>query len=167
MWFFTLLLGGAIAFNPRVIPTGPRLRTNSIISSAKPQIDSHKVPTTKKPSLGLTTVAALSSVVLLHPDLAIAYDNAWAGPTRAICDPLLLVGQTVMLFRVIISWYPEINLNKLPYNIITWPTEPFLRPTRKVIPPAFGVDISPIVWIAILSFFREIFFGQQGVFNML
>lgn len=31
----------------------------------------------------------------------------------------------------------------------------------QVVPPAFGVDISPIVWVAFLSFLKEILTSQQ------
>jgi YggT family protein len=47
------------------------------------------------------------------------------------------------------------------------PTEPILKVVRGITPPLFGVDISPIVVYAVLSFIREIFLGQQGVFTML
>jgi YggT family protein len=47
------------------------------------------------------------------------------------------------------------------------PTEPFLKFVRGITPPLFGVDISPIVVYAVLSFIREICLGQQGVLTML
>jgi len=37
---------------------------------------------------------------------------------------------------------------------------------RGSIPPAFGVDITPIVWLGIFSFFNEILLGQQGLLTM-
>ena len=75
----------------------------------------------------------------------------------------------ILLFvlRIILTWYPQADLNKLPFNIVAWPTEPFLRPTRKLIPPLGGVDISPIIWVGIMSFLREVLLGQQGLVTML
>jgi YggT family protein len=61
----------------------------------------------------------------------------------------------------------QVNLNKLPVNLVAWPTEPFLKVTRKVLPPAFGVDISPIAWVAFLSFLREILVSQQGLLTLI
>jgi len=51
----------------------------------------------------------------------------------------------LFLFRIILTWYPQIELDKLPWAIVAWPTEPFLIPVRKVVPPIGGVDISPII----------------------
>lgn len=73
---------------------------------------------------------------------------------------------TPQLCRVVISWYPKANLNEPPYNIVAWPTEPLLRLIRGSVPPAFGVDITPIVWLAIFTFFNEILLGQQGLLTM-
>ncbi|MGD1866949.1 MAG: YggT family protein [Phormidesmis sp.] len=73
----------------------------------------------------------------------------------------------LFLFRIILTWYPQIELNTLPWSIIAWPTEPFLIPVRKLVPPIGGVDISPIIWVGIVSFLREILVGQQGLVRMI
>lgn len=73
----------------------------------------------------------------------------------------------LFLFRIILTWYPQIELDKLPWSIVAWPTEPFLIPVRKVVPPIGGVDISPIIWVGIVSFLREILVGQQGLMRMM
>ena len=48
---------------------------------------------------------------------------------------------------IVLSWYPSANIKKLPFNLVVWPTEPFLRLVRGSVPPAFGVDITPVVWL--------------------
>ena len=73
----------------------------------------------------------------------------------------------LFLFRIILTWYPQIELNTLPWSIIAWPTEPFLIPVRKLVPPIGGVDISPIIWVGIVSCLREILVGQQGLARMI
>jgi len=73
----------------------------------------------------------------------------------------------LFLFRIILTWYPQIELDKMPWSIVAWPTEPFLIPVRKVVPPIGGVDISPIIWVGIVSFLREILVGQQGLLRMM
>jgi YggT family protein len=73
----------------------------------------------------------------------------------------------LFIFRIILTWYPQVNLNRLPFNLIAWPTEPFLVLLRKLVPPIGGVDITPIIWVGIFSLVREILLGQQGLLTML
>jgi YggT family protein len=55
----------------------------------------------------------------------------------------------------------------MPFKFIALPTEPFLIPTRKLITPIGGVDITPIVWVGVFSLLREILLGQQGLLTMM
>jgi YggT family protein len=73
----------------------------------------------------------------------------------------------LFIVRIVLSWYPKTNLNSFPFNVAAWPTEPFLIPTRAVLPPAFGVDVSPIAWVMVLSFVREVLVGPQGLLTLL
>ena len=70
------------------------------------------------------------------------------------------------LCRIVLSWYPSASVNEFPFSIVVWPTEPLLRLIRGSIPPAFGVDITPVVWLGLFSFMNEIFLGQQGLLTM-
>ncbi len=81
----------------------------------------------------------------------------------------LVLGTLTLLFifRIVLTWYPQVDLNRFPLNLVAWPTEPFLVPTRKLIPPLGGVDITPIVWVGICSLLREILLGQQGLLTMM
>ena len=72
----------------------------------------------------------------------------------------------LFIFRIILTWYPQIELSRFPLNLVALPTEPFLVPTRKVVPPIGGVDISPIIWVGIVTLVREILLGQQGILTM-
>lgn len=80
----------------------------------------------------------------------------------------LLLGLMIFLFifRIILTWYPQLDLNRFPFNLVAWPTEPFLVPMRKIVPPIGGVDITPIIWVGIFSLLREILLGQQGLLMM-
>lgn len=84
-----------------------------------------------------------------------------------IVGPLLSIYTLLFLFRIILTWYPEIDLKKFPFVIAAVPTEPFLVPVRKLVPPIGGVDISPVIWVGIVSFLREILVGQQGLLRMM
>ena len=87
--------------------------------------------------------------------------------TTWILGPVLGLMTFLFIFRIILTWYPQVNLNRLPFNLIAWPTEPFLVPLRKLVPPIGGVDITPILWVGIFSLVREILLGQQGLLTML
>jgi uncharacterized protein YggT (Ycf19 family) len=51
-------------------------------------------------------------------------------------------------------------------TLIVIPTQPFLQAVKDIVPPAFGVDITPVFWLAIFTFIHEIFLGQQGLLTM-
>ena len=72
----------------------------------------------------------------------------------------------VFLLRLIMTWYPKINGEKGFWIIVTLPTNQILNITKKIIPPIGGVDVSPVVWIGIISFIREILVGQQGLIKL-
>lgn len=84
-----------------------------------------------------------------------------------ILSPLLGLMIFLFIFRIVLTWYPQLNLNHFPFNVVAWPTEPFLVPMRKVVPPLGGVDITPIIWVGIFSLLREILVGQQGLLMMM
>jgi YggT family protein len=79
---------------------------------------------------------------------------------------LLALMTFLFIFRIVLTWYPQVELNNLPWKLIALPTEPLLIPVRRVVPPIGGVDISPIIWVGICSLFREILVGQQGLITM-
>ncbi len=52
---------------------------------------------------------------------------------------ILLALMTVLfIFRIILTWYPQVELTKMPWRLIAWPTEPLLVPLRRLIPPIGG-----------------------------
>ncbi|MBE9145265.1 YggT family protein [Planktothrix mougeotii] len=73
----------------------------------------------------------------------------------------------LFIFRIVLTWYPQVNQQRFPFNLIVWPTEPFLVVTRKIVPPLGGVDITPIIWVGIFSLLREMLLGQQGLLRMM
>lgn len=93
--------------------------------------------------------------------------GSWVGPTRAVLGPLLTLGTLAFLFRTVLSWFPKYDLNQMPWTLVATPTEPILKVTRLLIPPVAGVDITPIVWVSILSFISEILTGPQGLLNII
>ena len=72
----------------------------------------------------------------------------------------------VFLVRLILTWYPKIDLSKGFWLLISIPSSNILNLTRKLIPPIGGVDVGPVIWIGIISFLREILVGQQGLIKL-
>ena len=72
----------------------------------------------------------------------------------------------IFLIRLILTWYPKIDLNKGFWVLIAIPTSSILKFTRRLIPPIGGVDVGPVIWIGIISFLREILVGQQGLIKL-
>jgi YggT family protein len=83
-----------------------------------------------------------------------------------ILGPFLAVMTFLFIFRIVLTWYPQVEQTKLPFSLAIWPTEPLLSPMRKLIQPIGGVDITPIIWVGIFSLIREILLGQQGLIRM-
>ena len=73
---------------------------------------------------------------------------------------------TVFLIRLILTWYPNIDLSKGLWLLISIPTNSILNFTKKFIPPIGGVDVGPVIWIGIISFLREILVGQNGLIKL-
>ena len=72
----------------------------------------------------------------------------------------------IFLIRLILTWYPKVDLNKGLWLLISIPSSSILNLTRKLIPPIGGVDVGPVIWIGIISFIREILVGQQGLIKL-
>ena len=72
----------------------------------------------------------------------------------------------VFLIRLILTWYPKIDLTKGLWLFISIPSSFILNVTRKIIPPIGGVDVGPVIWIGVISFLREILVGQQGLIKL-
>ena len=81
---------------------------------------------------------------------------------------LLLAALTLaFLLRIVLTWYPQVDLNRGFWPLIAWPTEPFLAATRKVVSPIGGVDVTPVIWVGLLSLVRELLVGQQGLLSQV
>jgi len=80
---------------------------------------------------------------------------------------MLAVLAVLFIFRIVLTWYPQAQLDRFPFNWVAIPTEPFLAPTRKLVPPLGGVDITPAIWVGIVTLLRELLLGQQGILTMI
>ena len=81
---------------------------------------------------------------------------------------LLLAAWTLLfLFRIVLTWYPQISSDNPLVALVVIPTEPLLGPTRKLIQPIGGVDVTPVIWVGLVSLLRELLVGQQGLITQL
>lgn len=111
----------------------------------------------------VTTAAVVMQQQLMLMDL----DPATAKVAIGILGPFLSAFAFLFILRIVMSWYPKLPVGKFPYIIAYAPTEPLLVPTRKLIPPLGGVDVTPVVWFGLLSFLNEILLGPQGLLVLL
>lgn len=66
----------------------------------------------------------------------------------------------MLVIRVLLSWFPNINWLAPPFSILNQLTEPFLKVFRSVIPPLGGtLDISPMLAILLLQLLRGLLSG--------
>lgn len=140
------------------------------------------VPNAPQPTCGFLRpiVRSLPAAVLLSGyamsasahDLAPLYtladiDAATAHNIENILRPLFTLATLLYIIRIPMTWYPTIDGTKLPWLIAYAPTEPILKVTRQVIPLVGGVDVTPIVWVAVISFLNEILLGPQGILLLI
>ncbi|KAL5721427.1 hypothetical protein ACHQM5_005077 [Ranunculus cassubicifolius] len=127
------------------------------------------------PSSSLATITPIPSnptpLHFLHDYthlLALAdLDPETAKLAIGILSPVFSAFSFLFIVRIVMSWYPKLPVGKFPYVLAYAPTEPILVPTRKVIPPLGGVDVTPVVWFALISFMSEILVGPQGLLRLL
>ena len=65
------------------------------------------------------------------------------------------------------SWYPKIDTSQKLWLFVFLPTSSILKLTKKFIPPIGGVDVTPVIWIGIISLIREILVGKQGLIKIV
>ena len=81
---------------------------------------------------------------------------------------LLLAAWTLaFLLRIVLTWYPQVDLNQGAWPLVAWPTEPVLSMSRRVIAPIGGVDVTPVIWVGLISLVRELLVGQQGLISQI
>ncbi|MEO1373616.1 MAG: YggT family protein [Rivularia sp. (in: cyanobacteria)] len=52
---------------------------------------------------------------------------------------------TLMIIRVLLTWFPQIDWYNQPFAALSQITDPYLNLFRNIIPPLGGIDFSPIL----------------------
>ncbi|CAE7816543.1 CCB3 [Symbiodinium sp. CCMP2456] len=90
-----------------------------------------------------------------------------AGQLLDFLKPLLNVYQLLFLARVLLAQFPKLKTTDWPYAICHYPTEFVLGPTRMILKPEAGVDVSPFVWLLFTSLVAELLTGSFGILQMV
>jgi YggT family protein len=61
----------------------------------------------------------------------------------------------VLIARVLFSWLPPASRENEVYRFLLAATEPVLAPLRRILPPAGGLDFSPLVALVVLELIRR------------
>ena len=89
-------------------------------------------------------------------------------PPFAMGLGLLLSAWTLLfLFRIVLTWYPQVDLSQGVWKLVAIPTEPVLAVSRRLIAPIGGVDVTPVIWVGLVSLIRELLVGQQGLLTQM
>ncbi|MAI02510.1 MAG: YggT family protein [Rickettsiales bacterium TMED254] len=91
---------------------------------------------------------------------------------------VILISQIIELFiwlliiQAILSWLitfgimnTQSSFVNMIGNFLYKVTEPLLKPIRRFLPDFGGVDISPVILIILLIFFRNLLFEYTGLLN--
>lgn len=77
-----------------------------------------------------------------------------------IISSFLGIYSTILLIRVLLTWFPSINWSDQPFEAVAQLTDPYLNLFRSIIPPLGGFDISSMLAIFALQFAQNIVSSQ-------
>ncbi|HSS98779.1 MAG TPA: YggT family protein [Terriglobales bacterium] len=63
----------------------------------------------------------------------------------------LWIFELVLLARVILSWFPNVDRSNPLIQFLYTVTEPVLRPIREMMPPTGMMDLSPLIVFLIIQ----------------
>jgi YggT family protein len=72
----------------------------------------------------------------------------------AILSLVLIAFELILLARVLLSWFPNMDRNNALVRFVFDVTEPVLRPIRNVLPQTGMFDFSPLILLLIIQVLR-------------
>lgn len=63
----------------------------------------------------------------------------------------------LLIIRILLSWFPNLNWYNPPLSILSQVTDPYLNLFRSIIPPLGGIDFSPMLAIFVLQMVSSLF----------
>ena len=70
-------------------------------------------------------------------------------------DKFLLIYIILLVVRVLLSWFPNVDWFAPPFSTLSQLTDPYLNVFRSIIPPLGGFDFSPILAIFLLQILQQ------------
>jgi len=67
----------------------------------------------------------------------------------------LFAAWLLVISRVLLSWFDPAGRTQAS-RYVYWATEPILAPIRRALPPAGGLDLSPLVVLVVLSLLTQV-----------
>ena len=71
---------------------------------------------------------------------------------------ILMAFEIVLLVRVLLSWFPNIDQSQQWVRLIFQVTEPVLKPIRNALPQTGMMDFSPLIVFLIISVLMQVLF---------
>lgn len=62
----------------------------------------------------------------------------------------------LLLVRVSLTWFPNVNWYSQPFYSLSRLTDPYLKMFRGIVPPLIGIDLSPILGFILLQCVMQI-----------
>lgn len=81
-----------------------------------------------------------------------------------VISSFLGIYSTILLIRVLLTWFPSINWFDQPFATLAELTDPYLNIFRSIIPPLGGFDISAMLAIFALQFAQNLSSQLSSVF---
>ncbi len=101
------------------------IRSTSVASlRVRAQCEPFEQKKTEHPAISSTMIRnmspllAIAAGILMEPTAALAAAPEWVEPTRSSLDIFLAVFSTLFFIRIPITWYPQMDLNKMPQALV-------------------------------------------------
>jgi len=92
-------------------------------------------------------------------------DMATSFNPATVISSFLGIYSTLLLIRILLTWFPNVNWYDQPFLTLSQLTDPYLNLFRSIIPPIGGLDLSPMLAIFALQFLQNIVANQvAGLF---
>lgn len=68
----------------------------------------------------------------------------------------LQIYSALLIIRILLSWFPNVNWYDPPFSILGQLTDPYLNIFRSIVPPLGGMDFSPILALLLIQVVQSV-----------